>query len=79
LYLGVTSNLARRIWEHKNDLADGFTKEYQVHTLVWYEVHDTMESPISGEKVVKGWRRSWKLGLIEKSNTQWRDLYEEIV
>ena len=78
LYLGVTSALIRRVWEHKNDLAAGFTKRYQVHTLVWYEVHDTMESAISREKAIKGWRRAWKIGLIEKSNDQWLDLYVEI-
>ncbi len=78
LYVGVTSALIRRVWEHKNDLAAGFTKRYQVHTLVWYEVHDTMESAISREKAIKGWRRAWKIGLIEKSNDQWRDLYAEI-
>ncbi len=78
LYVGVTSALIRRVWEHKNDLAAGFTKRYQVHNLVWYEVHDTMESAISREKAIKGWRRAWKIGLIEKSNDQWRDLYAEI-
>ena len=78
LYVGVTSALIRRVWEHKNDLAAGFTKRYQVHTLVWYEAHDTMESAISREKAIKGWRRAWKIGLIEKSNDQWRDLYAEI-
>jgi putative endonuclease len=59
-------------------LTQGFTKQYQVHTLVWYEAHDTMESAILREKAIKGWRRTWKIGLIEKSNYQWRDLYEEI-
>ncbi len=78
LYVGVTSALIRRVWEHKNDLTAGFTKRYQVHTLVWYEVHDTMDSAISREKAIKGWRRAWKIGLIEKSNDQWRDLYAEI-
>ena len=78
LYVGVTSALIRRVWEHKNDLAAGFTKRYQVHTLVWYEVHDTMESAISRENTIMGWRRAWKIGLIEKSNDQWRDLYAEI-
>ena len=78
LYVGVTSALIRRVWEHKNDLAAGFTKRYQVHTLVWYEVHDTMESAISRENAIMGWRRAWKIGLIEKSNDQWRDLYAEI-
>ena len=78
LYVGVTSNLIRRVWEHKNDLTEGFTKRYKVHTLVWYEVHDTMDSAISREKAIKSWHRAWKIGLIEKVNTQWQDLHEEI-
>ena len=60
LYAGVTSDLIRRVWEHKNDLTDGFTKRYGVHTLVWYEVHDNMESAIRREKAIKKWRRTWK-------------------
>ena len=79
LYVGVTSNLVQRVWQHKSDLAASFTKKYQVHTLVWYEVHDTMESAIAREKAVKEWNRAWKLELIEKTNPQWRDLYEDIV
>ncbi len=78
LYVGVTSDLTRRVWEHMNDFIEGFTKQYGVHTLVWYEVHDTMESAILREKAIKEWRRAWKIGVIEKSNGQWRDLYEEI-
>ena len=78
LYLGVTSNLIQRVWQHKSDLAEGFTKRYGVHTLVWYEGHDTMESAIAREKAIKGWKRVWKIALIEKSNLQWRDLYEEL-
>ena len=78
LYLGVTSNVTRRIWEHKNDLVPGFTKRYGVHLLVWYEAHSTMESAIMREKTIKGWKRAWKIGLIEDSNPQWRDLYEEL-
>ena len=76
LYLGVTSNLTQRVWQHKNDLADGFTKRYRVHMLVWYELHGTMQSAIAREKAVKEWKRSWKLELIEKTNPQWQDLYE---
>ena len=79
LYAGVTSDLIRRVWEHKNDLTDGFTKRYGVHTLVWYEVHDNMESAIRREKAIKKWRRTWKIKLIEQSNAQWQDLYEELV
>jgi len=76
--LGVTSNLAQRVWQHKNDFVEGFTKQYQVHMLVWYEVHANMESAITREKAVKGWKRSWKLELIEALNPEWRDLYEEL-
>ena len=76
LYVGVTSDLAKRIWEHKNDAADGFTKRYNVHLLVWYEAHETMESAIVREKALKEWRRQWKLNLIEAMNPDWRDLYD---
>ncbi len=79
LYAGVTSDLIRRVWEHKNDLTDGFTKRYGVHTLVWYEVHDNMESAIRREKAIKKWRRAWKIRLIEQLNARWQDLYEELV
>ena len=79
LYTGVTSDLVRRIWEHKNGAHEGFTKKYEVHTLVWYERHETMESAISREKAVKKWERSWKIELIEKLNPEWRDLYQEII
>ncbi len=78
LYVGVTSNLTQRIWQHKIDLAKGFTQRYGVHTLVWYEGHDTMESAIAREKRIKGWKRAWKIALIETSHPQWRDLYEEL-
>ncbi len=79
LYVGVTSNLVKRIWEHKNDVIEGFTQKYHVHTLVWFEQHETMEAAISREKAVKEWRRGWKLELIEKMNPEWRDLYPEII
>jgi putative endonuclease len=75
LYIGVTSDLVKRVWEHKNDLVAGFTKRYRVHVLVWYELHDTMESAISREKALKEWKRKWKLELIERQNPYWRDLY----
>ncbi len=78
LYIGVTSNLVQRVWQHKNDLVGGFTKRYGVHTLVWYESHETMESAIAREKAIKEWRRDWKLDVIEKRNPAWRDLYEEL-
>jgi len=79
LYVGVTSNLVQRVWQHKNDLVEGFTKKYRVHTLVWYEAHETMASAITREKTIKGWRRTWKLDLIEATNPSWRDLYGDIV
>lgn len=79
LYCGVTSDLPKRVWQHKNDLADGFSKRYRVHTLVWYEVHETMESAITREKAIKEWRRAWKLKIIEDMNPNWRDLYDDIV
>jgi len=79
LYVGVTSNLVQRIWQHKNDLVDGFTKNYQVHMLVWYEQHESMESAIVREKQIKESKRQWKLELIEKSNPYWNDLYKTIV
>lgn len=79
LYIGVTSNLPSRIWQHKNDQADGFTKKYRVHTLVWYEVHGEMESAILREKSLKAWRREWKLELVETANPVWRDLYVDII
>jgi putative endonuclease len=78
LYVGVTSNLVKRIWEHKNDLVEGFTKRYGIHNLVWYEVHETMESAIQREKRVKEWKRAWKLELIESFNPEWQDLYQGI-
>ena len=79
LYVGVTSNLIKRIWEHKTNVVEGFTKKYGVHTLVWYEIHETMDSAIQKEKVLKKWRREWKIDLIESSNSDWRDLYRTII
>ena len=79
LYIGVTSNLAKRVWEHKNDFVEGFTKRYQVHRLVWYEVHDSMESAITREKAMKKWNRAWKIRLIQEQNPSWSDLYEDIL
>ena len=76
--MGVTSNLALRVWQHQSHLIEGFTKRYGVHPLVWYEGHATMESAIAKEKAIKNWRRAWKIALIEKSNSHWRDLYEEL-
>ena len=79
LYLGVTSDLVKRIWEHKNNIVEGFSKQYDTHYLVWYETHPTMESAIDREKAIKGWKRDWKLNLIEEKNPLWRDLYHEII
>ena len=79
LYVGVTSDLVKRVYEHKHDLVEGFSKRYGVHRLVWYELHVMMESAIEREKQVKKWNRAWKLRLIEETNSEWRDLYEEIV
>jgi len=78
LYTGVTSDLAKRIYEHKNNLVEGFTKKYNVHRLVWYEIHDLAESAITREKQIKKWKRTWKLKLIEQNNPEWNDLYESI-
>ena len=77
LYTGVTSDLSRRVWQHKNDQVEGFTKKYGVHTLVYYEWHDDMRSAIVREKQIKKWNRAWKLALIEGVNPEWRDLSEE--
>jgi len=79
LYIGVTSNLIQRIWQHRNDVAEGFSKEYQTHLLVYFELHGDMGAAILREKQLKKWERKWKIRLIEKSNPYWRDLYPEIV
>ncbi len=78
LYIGVTSDLTKRIYEHKSDLVEGFTKEYQVHQLVYYETTDDINSAIAREKLLKSWNRKWKKDLIEKTNPQWEDLYQNI-
>jgi putative endonuclease len=78
LYIGVTNNLVRRVWEHKNEVVEGFTKKYGVHQLVWYEVADTPGAAIAREKQLKKWNRAWKLKLIEEKNPKWKDLYQEI-
>ncbi len=79
LYIGVTSNLAQRIWQHKEDVVEGFTRRYGVHDLVWYELHEMMETAIAREKAMKVWKRAWKTLLIEKANPAWRDLYADAV
>jgi len=79
LYVGVSSDLIKRVYEHKHGLADGFTKKYKVHHLVYFELHEDMYAAISCEKQIKKWNRAWKLELIEKNNPNWKDLYEDIV
>lgn len=78
LYIGVTSDLIKRVWEHKNHLVEGFTKKYGVDKLVYHETHETAESAIAREKKMKKWNRAWKIRLIEKDNPDWHDLYEEL-
>ncbi|MCI4567147.1 GIY-YIG nuclease family protein [Lysobacter sp. CFH 32150] len=79
LYVGVTSDLIQRVWQHKNNQVDGFTKQYRIHGLVWYELHGTMDSAILREKAIKAWKRTWKIELIESGNLDWRDLYPDII
>jgi putative endonuclease len=79
LYVGMTSDLIKRVYEHKNNLADGFTKKYNVHCLAWYEVHRTAEAAIQREKQIKKWERAWKLRLIEEHNPEWKDLYYDLL
>ena len=79
LYTGVTSNLLKRVWEHKSNLVESFTSKYGVHILVWYEIHDTMETAIQREKAIKNWRRAWKMNVIEAVNPEWRDLYPDLL
>jgi len=79
LYTGVTSDLRKRIYEHKNGLVPGFTRRFEVHLLVYYEVHTSMREAIIREKQIKKWKRAWKIELIEEGNPEWRDLYDEIV
>jgi putative endonuclease len=78
LYTGVTSNLIRRVWEHREGLVEGFTKEYGVKSLVWYEQHTDIYAAITREKQIKEWRRDWKIELIQKTNPLWRDLFSDI-
>ena len=79
LYIGVTGNLSKRIWEHKNNIVKGFTQKYSIHTLVWYEVHDNIENAIIREKQLKRWNRQWKINLISQFNPAWQDLYSTII
>lgn len=79
LYVGVTSNLVQRVWQHKNNLVSGFTQKYNLHNLVFFEMLENMESAIQYEKQLKKWNRQWKIELIEKTNPNWNDLYSEII
>jgi putative endonuclease len=78
LYVGVTSDLVKRTYEHKQDLVEGFTKQYGVHRLVYFEMHEDMIAAITREKQLKKWNRAWKIELIEQRNREWRDLYAEL-
>jgi putative endonuclease len=79
LYVGVTSNLVKRVYEHKNEFYDGFSKKYNTKNLVYYEVYDDINEAIKREKQLKNWNRVWKIKLIEDFNSDWKDLYEEII
>jgi putative endonuclease len=79
LYVGVTNNLIRRVFEHQNKLIEGFTERYDVSLLVWYESSQSIESAIAYEKKLKRWRREWKIEMIENQNPEWVDLYPKIV
>ena len=78
LYTGVTSNLVKRVYEHKHNFVEGFTKKYNIHLLVWYELHATMYAAIEKDKMIKNWKRDWKIELIEQENSRWRDLYSDL-
>ena len=79
LYLGVTSNLIQRVYQHKTGAFKGFTSRYAVHSLVWFDSTPSIEAAINREKQMKNWKREWKVALIEKANPEWRDLYETIL
>jgi putative endonuclease len=79
LYIGVTGNLVKRVWEHKQNFGEGFTSRYRVHALVYFEMHRDIAEAIRREKQLKKWKRSWKIELIEKTNPEWRDLWHDIL
>jgi putative endonuclease len=79
LYVGVTSDLITRVSQHRADLIEGFTKKYGIHTLVWFELHETMAEAIAREKLIKNWKRAWKIDLIQAGNPHWLDLYPGLV
>ena len=78
LYTGVTSNLVARVWQHKNNIVEGFTQKYNVHSLVYFEAHSSPKEAIMREKQIKKWKRSWKVKLIEENNPAWQDFWTEI-
>ena len=78
LYVGVTSDLVKRVWEYRDDVLEGFTSRYGVHRLVYFEMYDDMEQAILREKRIKKWNRAWKIDLIEKHNSNWMDLWETV-
>jgi putative endonuclease len=79
LYCGVSSNLVKRVWEHKHHAVEGFTRKYGVDILVWYEMHEQMDTAIRREKSIKNWKRAWKIRVIEEMNPHWRDLYDDLL
>ena len=79
IYVGATRDLVKRVYEHKNNLVEGFTSKYGVHTLVYYEAYADRENANKRERQIKKWKRQWKVELIEKANPEWKDLYEEII
>lgn len=79
LYIGVTNDLIKRVWQHKNNLVDGFTKKYHVHLLVHFEETSNVESAIAREKQLKNWQRPWKINLITETNPEWKDLYPGLI
>jgi putative endonuclease len=79
LYIGVTKNLIKRVYEHKNNLVKGFTQRYKIHTLIYYETTSNISAAIAREKQLKNWHRPWKIALIENTNPQWKDLYNELI
>ena len=79
LYVGVTSDIVKRVWQHREASVDGFTKKYGIKRLVWFEAHEDVKAAITREKQIKKWNRSWKVRLIQTENPHWRDLYEDLI
>jgi putative endonuclease len=78
LYVGMTDDLMKRVWQHRDGIISGFTAKYSVKTLVWYEPHDSRESAFIRERQIKKWNRAWKIELVEKTNPQWRDIWDDL-